>query len=614
MKNISTLRQFIGGLLLILLMIPIAGNAQINVVAQHNTLHKLLGFPSYSKNTGWIGGSVLSVGAYVEFGFSVGGNIGEVNLNGSGILSQSGSNWYLGFQGTSGNAKMNFGFQTVAKYKIEAFGSTYTDDIPLLPNLDFNLSDDKSFTPYLLGGGRAITLSDNIQPQAIIGFSPGIPGIANIHIGISLGASATNKINGVSLCTNRGEFTSDGQKLQESNISHHYTVSGIYEKLKSNVVLHFTPNGTIGIKVLFVSKDIDIPVYTFDYSLPTVNFNTSPSQSITFKVPQYSVNVSSSPSNGGSTSGGGTYVYGDNVTVTATANTGYDFANWTENGNVVSTNPSYSFTVQNNINLVANFSKKQFTVNLSSNPSDGGSTSGGGTYGYGDNVTVTATANTGYDFTNWTKNGNVVSSNPSYSFTVQNNINLVANFAVQVNLSVSKNAITLSGVPGNTQTFNINSNCKWNITGIEDWFSIAPTNGANDAMVTVTAEKPWPGTDQAGTIKITCENSDVYQTVNIKQSSLSGIQNQIIDKSIAIYPNPAKTDLKIQFKNLNLKNVSINLYNSQGEILVVKHYNKAPKEIVKFNLNNYPKGVYFIQFTTNKGTVTKKFIIDRKFK
>ena len=41
--------------------------------------------------------------------------------------------------------------------------------------------------------------------------------------------------------------------------------------------------------------------------------------------------------------------------MTATANSGCIFSNWTENGNEVSTSASYSFTVTGNRTLVANF-------------------------------------------------------------------------------------------------------------------------------------------------------------------------------------------------------------------------------------------------------------------
>ncbi|MFM7838821.1 MAG: InlB B-repeat-containing protein, partial [Chitinophagaceae bacterium] len=71
----------------------------------------------------------------------------------------------------------------------------------------------------------------------------------------------------------------------------------------------------------------------------------------------YNVMTSSNPVAGGTTTGGGTYVTGVNVTVTATANSGYSFVSWTENGNQVSTTDSYTFNSSANRNLVANFAQ-----------------------------------------------------------------------------------------------------------------------------------------------------------------------------------------------------------------------------------------------------------------
>ena len=65
--------------------------------------------------------------------------------------------------------------------------------------------------------------------------------------------------------------------------------------------------------------------------------------------------TSSSPVAGGTTSGGGAATCGTQRTVTATANSGYSFVNWTENGSVVSTSASYQFTVTGNRTLEADF-------------------------------------------------------------------------------------------------------------------------------------------------------------------------------------------------------------------------------------------------------------------
>jgi hypothetical protein len=65
--------------------------------------------------------------------------------------------------------------------------------------------------------------------------------------------------------------------------------------------------------------------------------------------------VSASPAAGGTVSGGGSYASGASVTVIATQNSNYNFVNWTESGNIVSTSASYNFTASSDRTLVANF-------------------------------------------------------------------------------------------------------------------------------------------------------------------------------------------------------------------------------------------------------------------
>ena len=138
------------------------------------------------------------------------------------------------------------------------------------------------------------------------------------------------------------------------------------------------------------------------------------------------------------------YLPGATVTVTATGtNSCYSFANWTEGGSVVSTSASYSFTATTNRTLVANFSQNSYTITTSSAPAAGGTTSGGGSKLCGASVTVTATANAGYNFVNWTEGGAAVSTSASYTFTASANRTLVANFS-----SVPTYSITTSASPG----------------------------------------------------------------------------------------------------------------------------------------------------------------------
>ena len=75
------------------------------------------------------------------------------------------------------------------------------------------------------------------------------------------------------------------------------------------------------------------------------------------EIPTYYISATASPSAGGSVSGAGIYIQGASCTLTATANSGYTFANWTKNGTVVSTNPTYTFTVNSGGNYVAHFTQ-----------------------------------------------------------------------------------------------------------------------------------------------------------------------------------------------------------------------------------------------------------------
>ena len=80
-----------------------------------------------------------------------------------------------------------------------------------------------------------------------------------------------------------------------------------------------------------------------------------------------------------------------------------------------------------------------YDITVSANPTDGGTIEGAGNYAEGAEVTLTATANTGYAFVNWTENGTSVSSDASYTFTVDGDRTLVANF-----VAVESQTVTLT--------------------------------------------------------------------------------------------------------------------------------------------------------------------------
>lgn len=127
--------------------------------------------------------------------------------------------------------------------------------------------------------------------------------------------------------------------------------------------------------------------------------------------------------------------YGDAVTVTATPAAGYVFNGWTATGVTladVMANPASFNMPANDVNLVASFAKIPYTVTASVVPANGGTTSAlNATYYVGDAVSVTATANPGFQFTGWTATGITLATPTAatQSFTMPaGNVTLTANF------------------------------------------------------------------------------------------------------------------------------------------------------------------------------------------
>ncbi|MEZ5300877.1 MAG: putative Ig domain-containing protein [Verrucomicrobiales bacterium] len=73
--------------------------------------------------------------------------------------------------------------------------------------------------------------------------------------------------------------------------------------------------------------------------------------------PSSLVDTSASPAAAGTTTGDGAFETGSEVTVVAAPAPGFRFVNWTDNGAVVSQSASYTFTLDINHTLVANFAE-----------------------------------------------------------------------------------------------------------------------------------------------------------------------------------------------------------------------------------------------------------------
>ena len=138
-------------------------------------------------------------------------------------------------------------------------------------------------------------------------------------------------------------------------------------------------------------------------------------------------------------------------------------------GAVEDNSVEYTFTNDDNKNIVLNTGVYDFYYKISenkvyigasscvveysiaANPTEGGTVEGAGTYDHGTSVTLTATANEGYKFVNWTKGGVEVSTANPYEFTATEDVELVANFkATTITLTTGNNDAVIAANIGNT--------------------------------------------------------------------------------------------------------------------------------------------------------------------
>jgi len=248
-----------------------------------------------------------------------------------------------------------------------------------------------------------------------------------------------------------------------------YVASFSLNNYEVNVSVNVAEGGTVTGSGIFNHGDIAtiiaIPADGYTFVNWTENgIQVSAEESFTFTVtgnrniianftntPVYwAINASANPSGSGSITGMDVYLQGRTCILNATPNAGYTFINWMENGVQVSDAMEYSFTVSNDRFLTANFTNNPcyVQINAYANPSNAGLIDGPNTYLQGLTCTLIATPNPGYRFVNWTKNGTVISTNPSYSFTVTEDEVYVANYEYMGTFTINASASPIGTTTG----------------------------------------------------------------------------------------------------------------------------------------------------------------------
>ncbi len=357
----------------------------------------------------------------------------------------------------------------------------------------------------------------------------------------------------------------------------------------------------------------------------------------------YTITTDVNPAGAGTVDGGGTYPEGTEVTLTATANTGYIFSHWSDG---LTTNPR-TITVNANANYTAYFitggGGTMYTVNVVSENPLLGSVSGGGTYPSGAVIQISATPSPSARFVSW-DDGNA--DNPR-TVTVTGDITYTAKFEALQNYTIT----VVSGNPamGTVEgggTFLEGTVINISATPLTGYYFIGWSDGNadNPRSITVTANETYVaqfGTNPVQTFSLTvmCNSSegttigsgtytagstatiaafpnsgylfDKWQdnvTDNPRQVTVTGDMTFVAffkstgvgeneGRLLVLYPNPANDYIRIEGLEANSE---VKIYNTMGALVKVVNVN-ANEEI---GISELSDGLYVLRC----GNATLRFV------
>ncbi|MDI9356270.1 MAG: M6 family metalloprotease domain-containing protein [Chitinophagaceae bacterium] len=429
-----------------------------------------------------------------------------------------------------------------------------------------------------------------------------------------------------------------------------YDIGSVYNIMPRIYLSNQTPGDIFYIRFFSYHNNISAPFYIF-----AINKKST-------------VTIRTTPEYVGQIRGGGTYNDGDTVILSASASEGYTFSRWTENDSTLSSDSIFSFPIQKDRNITAQFTLKKYLISINTNIPNPGQIRGNGTYNYNDTITLRASSYHGYTFERWTENDSLLSYDTIFSFLIQKNRNITAAFILkQYIITTSLNIatagkITGSGIYNYNQTVTLKAKPYLGYT-FERWtendstlsydtlfsFPIQKHRNiravftpkfftvfmiANDKNAGTISGAGTYSYNQQVTIKATpnenytflkwTENEQDISTNPLHQFSIfqnrtfkayfqsiisHPLTNAIQNEGLTLFPNPTKEILTISIENNYIEEITIHVYSLTGNLLKTESFmKKKQKTIHTIPIQNLPKGKYIVKIYTNHTNRTQEFI------
>ncbi len=224
----------------------------------------------------------------------------------------------------------------------------------------------------------------------------------------------------------------------------------------------------------------------------------------------------------------------------------------------------------------------------------------------GNSTTISANGGTGYTWSPplglSSTTGNPVTASP----TVTTTYTVVGN--TTCGTATANITITVTAAPPTPiiyQQGNVLSTTASGGASIQWYLNGSPIAGATNANYTIS---------ENGTYTVVITNNDGCSSTSEATNAeldTSGLAENDLGFGYVIYPNPTHGEFKLTVHGLT-ETVNFKLYDVLGkEINLNKETSISTNSTLNFDLTGYSEGVYFISFSTVKGTVIEKIVLQK---
>ncbi len=132
--------------------------------------------------------------------------------------------------------------------------------------------------------------------------------------------------------------------------------------------------------------------------------------------------------------------------------------------------------------------------------------------------------------------------------------------------------------------------------------------GDGNTSTAVNPQHVYAGLDSTYTVTLIATNACGSDTITVIITTVDVPQN-LETRGLNIYPNPVNENLTLDFGLLIGEDITINVFDIQGRVLITDQINGESGSFQKvINVNSLTHGIYFVRIATNDEVITKKII------